>query len=79
MAVSSDSAPTPKPQPGPISSARVAAAVCSIVAIGLSVFEIWANSFSLLPTLKVNTIHLAFLMMLCFLLYPAKRGAARKT
>lgn len=79
VTTSSGSAPAPKPQPGPISSARVTAAVCSIVAIGLSVFEIWANSFSLLPTLKVNTIHLAFLMMLCFLLYPAKRGAVRKT
>ncbi len=64
--------------PGPLTAVRVVAAICSVVAIGFSLFEIWANSFSLLPTLKINTIHLAFLMALCFLLYPARRGAVRK-
>lgn len=68
---------TSKPQSGPRRLAGVAASICSIIAVAFSVFEIWANSFSFLPTLKVNAIHLAFLMALCFLMYPAKRGATR--
>lgn len=63
----------------PMISARVAVVTCSIIAVSFSVFEIWANSLSYLPMLRINAIHLAFLMLLCFLLYPAKRGAARKS
>lgn len=69
---------TSKPQSGPGRLVGVTASICSIIAVAFSVFEIWANSFSFLPTLKINAIHLAFLMALCFLMYPAKRGATRE-
>lgn len=49
------------------------AMIISAAAIGLSVFEIWVNGFSFMPTLKVNAIHLAFLMAMCFLMFPAKK------
>ncbi|MCR4402039.1 MAG: TRAP transporter permease [Firmicutes bacterium] len=62
---------------GPRRVAGIAASICSIIAVAFAVFEIWSNSFSFLPTLKINAIHLAFLMALCFLLYPARRGASR--
>ncbi|WP_286974926.1 TRAP transporter permease [Acetomicrobium sp. UBA5826] len=51
------------------------AAICSVIAVAFSLFEIWANSFSYLPTLKINAIHLSFLLLLCFLMYPMKCGA----
>jgi len=66
-----------RPQAGSKRATGVVVSICSIIAVAFSVFEIWANSFSFLPTLKLNTIHLAFLMFLCFLMYPARRGAAR--
>jgi TRAP transporter 4TM/12TM fusion protein len=51
--------------------------ICSLIAIAFSIFQVWANSFSYLPTININAIHLAFLLLLGFQLYPVKRGTTR--
>lgn len=49
-----------------------------LIAIVMSIYQMWANSFSLLPTLKINMLHLFFLLVLTFICYPAKKGAENK-
>jgi len=38
----------------------------------MSLFGIWANTIGTLDTIKVNVVHLTFLLVMGFLLYPAK-------
>lgn len=47
------------------------ARLVSFIAIGMSLFQIWVNSIGILPDIHRNAVHLGFLMMLGFLLYPA--------
>ena len=47
--------------------------VVSIIAISMSIFQIWVNSVGVIPGIYRNAIHLGFLLILCFLLYPAKK------
>ncbi len=48
--------------------------IVALIAISFSVFELWVNSFGIMLDIKRNAIHLAFLFMLVFLLYPARKG-----
>ncbi|MFZ5652251.1 MAG: TRAP transporter permease, partial [Bacillota bacterium] len=49
----------------------------SAVAIGLSVFQVWAATVGALPAIEVRAIHLAAIMMLIFLMYPARARAPK--
>ena len=48
-----------------------------IIAIGASVFHLWANGPGLLPDILRNGLHLSFILCLAFLLYPAARSGDR--
>ncbi len=58
-------------------SARQFAGSVSIVvmvfAVFVSIFHIYMNSFSLMILIKKNGIHLAMMLAMCFLMYPATR------
>ncbi len=45
--------------------------IVSYIAIAFSIFQIYVNSFSNMPSTIRNAYHLAFLLVLAFLLYPA--------
>lgn len=51
--------------------------ITSAVAIGLSVFQVWAATIGALPAIEVRAIHLAAIMMLIFLMYPARSRAPK--
>lgn len=53
------------------------AKVVSVVAIGMSGFHLYTAGFGTLMAIKQRGIHLAFLMALAFLLYPATRRSPR--
>ncbi len=46
----------------------------SIIAISMSLFHLWVNSIGVISGIYRNAIHLSFLLVLCFLLYPAFKG-----
>jgi TRAP-type uncharacterized transport system fused permease subunit len=52
--------------------------VVYVIAVAMSVYQVWANSFSTLPTLKINVLHLSFLLVLVFLWYPPKGAKGKK-
>lgn len=51
--------------------------VTSVVAIGLSLFQVWAATVGALPAIELRAVHLSVIMMLIFLMYPARAGAPR--
>jgi len=51
--------------------------ITSVVAIGLSLFQVWAATIGALPAIEVRAIHLAVIMMLIFLMYPGRQKAPR--
>lgn len=51
--------------------------VVAIVAIAFSLFQIYANSFSTMPTTIMCGYHLAFLLALTFLMYPSGKGSPK--
>ncbi len=56
------------------------AAAAGIVAGGMALFHLYTARFGLLEALRQRSMHLAFVMVLVFLLYPARRrwaGASR--
>ena len=53
------------------------AAVVSAIAIGMSAFHLYTSGFGALMAMKQRGIHLAFLLALVFLLYPASRKSSR--
>jgi TRAP transporter 4TM/12TM fusion protein len=52
--------------------------VVTIIAIAASVLHIWMNSFSMMIAIKRNALHLAFMLGLTFLVYPARRTSPRE-
>ena len=54
------------------------AIVISFVAIAMSVFHLYTSGFGTLMAMKHRSVHLAFLLTLTFLLYPASKGSPRK-
>lgn len=51
--------------------------VTSAVAIGLSLFQVWAATVGKMSAINVRAIHLAMIMMLIFLMYPGRSRASR--
>jgi TRAP-type uncharacterized transport system fused permease subunit len=51
--------------------------VAATVAIAFSLFQIYANSFSTMPTTIMCGYHLAFLLALTFLMYPSGKGSPK--
>ncbi len=49
------------------------AIVIMVFSVFVSVFHIYMNSFSLMILIKKNGIHLAMMLAMCFLMYPATR------
>lgn len=49
----------------------------SAVAIGLSVFQLYAATLGALPAIKLRAIHLGMIMVLIFLMYPGSSRASR--
>ncbi len=67
----------PKKEAQQAVSARQFAGTVSVVvmvfAVFVSIFHIYMNSFSLMILIKKNGIHLAMMLAMCFLMYPATR------
>ena len=53
------------------------ALIVSIIAVLFSFFEIWINSIGVMPGIYRNAVHLSFLLVLGFLLYPATKKSPR--
>ncbi|MGB9867870.1 MAG: TRAP transporter permease [Bacillota bacterium] len=51
--------------------------VVTVIAVVASVMHIWMNSFSLMIAIKRNALHLAFMLGLTFLVYPARRNSPK--
>ncbi|MFZ5943086.1 MAG: TRAP transporter permease [Bacillota bacterium] len=47
--------------------------VVTVLLIAFSLFEIWYNSFGVIPGVFKNAVHLGFLLVLTFLLFPASK------
>ncbi len=60
----------PMPQPTP-STSRLMLRVIAVVAIALSVFQLYAAGVQPLGLFFQRPIHLGFILVLCFLIYPA--------
>ncbi|MBN1334102.1 MAG: TRAP transporter permease [Synergistales bacterium] len=54
------------------------AVVISVVAIAMSLFHLYTSGFGILMAMKHRSVHLAFLLTLTFLLYPASKKSPRK-
>jgi TRAP-type uncharacterized transport system fused permease subunit len=53
------------------------ALIISIIAVLFSFFEIWINSIGVMAGIYRNAVHLSFLLVLGFLLYPAIKKSPR--
>jgi len=51
--------------------------VTSVVAIGLSLFQIWVSTIGVMSAINMRAIHLAMIMLLIFLMYPGRQRAPR--
>ncbi len=50
----------------------------TIVAVCMSIFHLWSAGIKMLPTAQHKAIHLAFAILLTFILYPASRKSRKK-
>jgi TRAP transporter 4TM/12TM fusion protein len=48
------------------------------VAVVMSLFQIWVNSIGILTDIHRNAVHLGFLLILTFLLYPSRKTAPKR-
>ena len=53
--------------------------IIAFVAIAFSLFQLYTASIALLPAQLQRSVHLAFALLLAFLLYPATGKMSRKT
>lgn len=53
------------------------AKIVSIILISFSLFEIWYNSYGIIPGVFKNAVHLGFLLVLTFLLFPARKKSPK--
>ncbi|KXS45618.1 MULTISPECIES: TRAP transporter permease [unclassified Candidatus Frackibacter] len=51
----------------------IMAIIITIIAVGMSLFHLYTAGFGVLLALKQRAVHLGFLLVLIFLLYPAKK------
>ena len=49
-----------------------------ITAVFMSLFHIWVNSFGVMPGIYRNAVHLGFILILIFFLYPASKRCPQK-
>lgn len=54
------------------------AKILTIIAIAMSIFQVYFNSFGLLAEMKKCTIHVAFLLVLIYFLYPIRASKNAK-
>ena len=47
--------------------------IIGLLAIVASLFHLWVSGMGLMMSLKRNAVHLAFILSLAFLIYPARR------
>lgn len=52
--------------------AGIMALIIAVLAIGMSIFHLYTAGFGLLESLKQRAVHLVFVLVLVFLLYPAR-------
>ncbi len=50
----------------------------TLIAVAMSLFHLYTSGFGTLMAMKQRSVHLAFLLLLTFLLYPGTRRAPRK-
>lgn len=53
------------------------ALVITIIAILFSLFELWINSIGVMPSIYREAVHLSFLLLLAFLLYPPTKKSPK--
>lgn len=53
------------------------ALLVSAIAVSFSLFHLWVAGFGALEAIKLRSIHLTFVMVLIFLLYPARKKGMR--
>ena len=53
------------------------AAIITMIAVAMSLFHLYTSGFGTLMAMKQRSIHLAFLVLLTFILYPGSRRAPR--
>ena len=53
------------------------ALLVAAIAISFSIFQLWIAGFGALEAIKLRSIHLTFVMVLIFLLYPARKKGMR--
>ncbi len=53
------------------------ALLVALIAISFSVFQLWVAGFGAIEAIKLRSIHLTFVMVLIFLLYPARKKGMR--
>lgn len=51
--------------------------IISILAVSFSIFEIWVNTIGVMPSIYRNAVHLSFLLVLAFLLYPPTKESSK--
>ena len=56
---------------------RLVLRVITVVGIALSLFQLWAAGVQPLGLFYQRPIHLGFILVLCFLIYPATSPAVR--
>ena len=49
-----------------------------VIAVAMSLFHIWVNSFGVMPGIYRNAVHLGFVLILIFFLYPASKRRPQK-
>ena len=59
-------------------SKGIAARICSVLAIAMSLFHLYSSGVSMLPQMQHRAIHLAFALSLTFFLYPSSSGYRKK-
>ncbi|NLB82784.1 MAG: C4-dicarboxylate ABC transporter permease, partial [Synergistaceae bacterium] len=52
--------------------------VITVIAVAMSLFHLYTSGFGTLMAMKQRSVHLAFLLLLTFLLYPGSGRAPRK-
>lgn len=51
--------------------------IISAIAISWSIFQLYTSGFGVLEAIKQRAVHLMFVLVLAFLLYPARKGAPK--
>lgn len=76
--IATEAATIPDSQQGKRRTLTGKIGVCvTILAIGLAIFQLWTAFFGVLPTMQQRGFHVAFILPMIFLLYPARKNSPR--